>query len=347
MNNIRKLVAIASISCMLFSTAPVKAAPANSGETQNSTSSVEVSIEQYDSQIETVMRDIDKNKLEAAKLKSDMKTAQENIMNMEKDSAAVKETYNSRMRAMYMNGMGGYVNVLLGSENLSDFLTRLDNLKIVMTHDNETINTYMKQKEELTAKKEQLDMEQNKVLALKAENEKKLDKLKQDKLAQSKLIEDAKRQQKVFASAAKQPSRGSGFIVNNDGGSQQSGTENVESSQIGTAVVEYAKKFIGVPYLWGGTTPSGFDCSGFTQYVFAHFGRSIGRTTYEQINAGTAVSKGQLQPGDLVLFGTVSNPHHVGIYVGGNSYIHAPRTGEKIKIAPMTRGDFVIGRRIK
>ncbi|WML33688.1 C40 family peptidase [Clostridium sp. OS1-26] len=112
-------------------------------------------------------------------------------------------------------------------------------------------------------------------------------------------------------------------------------------------VVSYAYNFLGTPYLWGGTSPSGFDCSGFTQYVYGHFGVGLGRTTYDQINDGSPVSRDQLQPGDLVLFGSSSNPHHIGIYVGNGMYIHAPHTGDVVKVSSLDRGDFLTGRRVK
>ena len=112
-------------------------------------------------------------------------------------------------------------------------------------------------------------------------------------------------------------------------------------------VIAYAYNFIGTPYSWGGTSPTtGFDCSGFTQYVYRHFGISIGRSTTDQINYGMQVSKNNLQPGDLVFFGINNNPQHTGIYVGNNNYIHSPRTGDVIKVAAMTRGDFITGRRV-
>ena len=77
-----------------------------------------------------------------------------------------------------------------------------------------------------------------------------------------------------------------------------------------------------------------------------HFGISIGRTTYDQINDGVRVSKDNLQPGDLVFFGSDNNPQHTGIYVGNNNYIHSPRTGDVIKVSAMTRADFITGRRV-
>ncbi|WP_249175135.1 NlpC/P60 family protein, partial [Clostridium tyrobutyricum] len=94
----------------------------------------------------------------------------------------------------------------------------------------------------------------------------------------------------------------------------------------------------------GGTTPSGFDCSGFVQYVYAHFGISLPRVSQDQQNVGAAVSRANLQPGDLVFFG---NPaYHVGIYVGSGTYINAPKTGDVVKIASVDRSDFSGGRRI-
>ena len=118
------------------------------------------------------------------------------------------------------------------------------------------------------------------------------------------------------------------------------------SSLSSDAVVAYASNFLGTPYRWGANGPSSFDCSGFTKYVFSHFGISLTRTTYTQINEGEYVSRGDLEPGDLVFFGS-GTPHHVGIYVGNNSYIHAPSTGDVVKVSAMTRGDYLSARRVK
>ena len=105
---------------------------------------------------------------------------------------------------------------------------------------------------------------------------------------------------------------------------------SVNQSADAGALINYAMRFIGVPYVWGGTTPSGFDCSGFTQYVFGHAaGIGLGRTTYEQINDGREVSRENLQPGDLIF----PSEHHVAIYIGNGQMIHAPHTGDNVKIA--------------
>lgn len=87
-------------------------------------------------------------------------------------------------------------------------------------------------------------------------------------------------------------------------------------------IASFAKQFLGVPYTWAGNSPSGFDCSGFTYYVFGQFGVDLPRMADGQFNAG--VSAGQLQPGDLVFFSTYEpGPSHVGIYIGDNQFIHS------------------------
>ncbi len=108
------------------------------------------------------------------------------------------------------------------------------------------------------------------------------------------------------------------------------------ATEAGTALVEEAKKYLGIPYLWGGTTTSGFDCSGLMQYVCRQQGISISRTSREQFaNDGVFVTKAELQPGDLVFFQKNGVIHHVGMYVGDGMMIHAPRTGENVQIASM------------
>lgn len=122
---------------------------------------------------------------------------------------------------------------------------------------------------------------------------------------------------------------------------------NSKGSAKGQALVDTAKKYLGTKYVWGGTTPNGFDCSGLVQYVCRENGIDVSRTTYDQIKDGVSVSRENLQPGDFILFGTADNPHHIGMYAGNGQYIHAPKTGDVVKISNLSdRGDYLTARRV-
>jgi len=100
----------------------------------------------------------------------------------------------------------------------------------------------------------------------------------------------------------------------------------VPASASGSAVLDIAGRYVGVPYVSGGASPDGFDCSGFTQYVFAQLGINLPRQSGAQAQAGTVVSREDAQPGDLI-----ASPGHIAIYAGGNSQIDAPRPGKSIQ----------------
>ncbi|WP_343009369.1 NlpC/P60 family protein [Clostridium celatum] len=115
-----------------------------------------------------------------------------------------------------------------------------------------------------------------------------------------------------------------------------------EISSTGNGIVDFAYQYLGAPYVWGATGPTSFDCSGFTSFVYANAaGIDITRTTYSQMGVGTPVSYSELQPGDLVF---TYGGDHVGIYVGGGQYVHAPMPGQRVKVGNIT--DFYTARRV-
>lgn len=109
-------------------------------------------------------------------------------------------------------------------------------------------------------------------------------------------------------------------------------------------MVDVAYQYLGVPYVWGGESPSGFDCSGLVTYVFRQLGVSLPHYAAAQFGYGQPVSRGDLEPGDVVFFG--SSLHHVGIYVGDGNMIHAPYTGAVVRVNSVDRSDYAGARRM-
>lgn len=114
----------------------------------------------------------------------------------------------------------------------------------------------------------------------------------------------------------------------------------------GEKVVEYAKNFLGVKYVYGRADPDvGFDCSGLVYYVYKHFDVTVSRSAAGMVSVGTEVALKNAKPGDILCFGTsLSSVGHVGIYVGNNRYIHAPQTGEVVKIEVLKRSVATVRR---
>ena len=102
---------------------------------------------------------------------------------------------------------------------------------------------------------------------------------------------------------------------------------------IGAQAVAVAMQYLGTPYVWGGAAPGGFDCSGLTSYAYGQLGIGLSHFTGAQWNEGVHVPADQMLPGDLVFFH--SDLHHMGMYIGGGQMIHAPQTGDVVKISPL------------
>lgn len=134
-------------------------------------------------------------------------------------------------------------------------------------------------------------------------------------------------------------------------GNSTSAYANAQGYGLGAQAVAYAARFFGVPYVYGGTTPSGFDCSGLVQYVYNKLGIKLPRTTFEQYKVGIPVSRDQLQPGDILFFNsgpgsTPTHPGHEAIYAGNGQMIVAPHTGDVVKKTAVNWGAFVGARRV-
>jgi peptidoglycan DL-endopeptidase CwlO len=142
------------------------------------------------------------------------------------------------------------------------------------------------------------------------------------------LIDQQQAREQAAATAAAAAASG-GSSVGSTGGS----IPVPPSSTLGGQAVAIAEQYLGVPYVWGGASPSGFDCSGLVMYVYGRLGVSLPHNAAAQYSMGTSVPRDALEPGDLVFFDGLG---HVGIYVGGGSFIHAPHTGTVVQISSLS-----------
>lgn len=147
------------------------------------------------------------------------------------------------------------------------------------------------------------------------------------------LLSDKKQETTSRATAKPRNKTQTNPVVNNEP------TTPPPASAGASSVVAKAKQYIGSRYVYGGSTPSGFDCSGFTSYVYRQFGVILNRTAAGQFSNGVAVSKSQLQPGDLVMFGK-SGINHVGIYIGGGQMVHAANPSRGVTIDTINSGYY-------
>ena len=252
----------------------------------------------------------------------------------------------SQIRVMYENGKVSYLEVLFQSANWQDFLSRLYLLVTIARADQDLEHKISGIEQQLSSQKtlklsdynqlaqkkseyqilmqaDQL-VETQKQRALDAVNQNIQSQVTHQGMLESQIQLTQKQIQQIIQETqqAEQLMQNSSYVAQAE---KNLGTVNLQ------ALLQYAESYLGVPYSWGGTSPSGFDCSGFTQYVFAHFGVNIYRTSEEQFAEGVPVNENNLSLGDLVFFSTYApGATHVGIYIGNNMMVDAQDNGVSI-----------------
>jgi peptidoglycan DL-endopeptidase CwlO len=277
-----------------------------------------------------------------------------------------QDALQSRLLALYTSRETSALEILLGAENLDDLIARADAVGRVSDEDARIVGEIRKYRAEVKrreAKLAEMRAEQEEVVdeladrraeieAQLAERQRLLSSIKSE-IARIE-AEEARRQERLAAQARERLARASSSASSSSGSASSggssgassdsgSGSGSVGDSEVAASnapparyggVVGIAMQYLGIPYRWGGSSPStGFDCSGFVMYVYAQIGVSLPHNAAMQYGYGTPVSRSALQPGDLVFFDGLG---HDGIYIGGGQFIHSPHTGDVVKISSLS-----------
>ncbi len=287
-----------------------------------------------------------------------LKEEQDNLKQLEEEQKILEDQRQKNIKALgqflksnYEEGVITYLAVLFEANSLSDFLDRAEKVKAV-------VGSYSKLQEEIAVLNEKLDAQkgqikqkqdaiqasiqekartqqalqqtldkQEAILAQLNKDEKKALNAKLSAQAEVSRVQRLIEQEKLEAAYASQQKQNSTSKISR-GTNSRGVAGTVKISGGAQQILNYAAKFLGTPYVWGGTTPSGFDCSGYVQYVYRNNGISLSRTSEQQFKNGVSVARSELRPGDLVFFRTYhSGASHVGIYTGNSTMIHSSSGG--------------------
>lgn len=302
--------------------------------------------------------------IELDRIESDLVTNAKHLAAARKSLNVAQRRIQERLVDLYINGEGdSTLEVILGSRTLDDIITRLDAIERVSSQDTRILRTVKRYRSEVETRRGNLREARGNQAQIVAEQAAQKQYIESTIAEQNRLLASVKdeiaemraeEQRRQAALVAQARARAQAAQLAAQAQTQQTYDEavvvpqynpNVPGARYGH-VVGIALQYLGVPYVWGGSSPStGFDCSGFVMYVFAQVGVSLPHHAASQWGYGTPISREQLAPGDLVFF---SGLGHMGIYIGGNQYVHAPHTGDVVKISSMDErwGSYVGARRL-
>lgn len=349
---------LVALSLFFANVAPISAEPpTNPAELRQQIEQLENEIAQLQSQFADVQAQIDEMKRQLEIATEQYKQTQDQLQRtrmrqneirlraeqVQAELQTQQEIFSARVKSLYKYGGIGYLELLLNSTTFEDFFSRLYYLVLITRKDSELIDKIKTKKQEL----EDIQAELSRILE---EEEQALYQLQVRRLAiqsEQQRLENYKRSlssdmQALLSRMDELIQQEKLLYIANIGSIAEAYNLQVEPG----SVVETALLYLGVPYVWGGEDPNiGFDCSGLVRYVYLQHGIELPHYSGYQFKMGKEVSIDELQPGDLVFFG---NPvHHVGIYVGNGYFIHAPQTGDFVKLTPLSsRNDFAGARRI-
>jgi cell wall-associated NlpC family hydrolase len=323
-------------------------------------------VESLNSNLEQTIEAWNYSNIKLQEIDADLATNAKHLAAARRSLVVAQDRIAERLRDLYINGEGdSTLEVILGSRSLDDIIARLDAIERVSSQDTQILRTVKRYRKEVETRRASLQdarESQAQVVAEKAAQKQSIESQiaeqnsllasVKDEIAEMR-AEEARRQAalaaqaRAEAQAAQAAAHATQDIAQTYDPSyaQPVYDPNVPAPRYGQ-VVGIALQYLGIPYVWGGSSPStGFDCSGFTSYVFAQVGVSLPHHAASQFSYGTPVSWDQIAAGDLVFF---SGLGHVGIAIGNGMFVHAPHTGDVVRISSLAEraGSFYGAKRL-
>ena len=294
------------------------------------------------------------------KIEGDLQENRQQLTVARKNLKVAQGSLSDRLVNAYTSSQdNSTLAVLLGSSSLEDLLNKIETINSTSRQDAnivEQVSSFKAAVQRHRVELREAQDAQQRIVAEKAAQQQRIESQLASRrqllssikgeIQRIRAAEAAQQRQLQAAAQARLPVQGSTTPagVGVSAGTPEGST--VAPPNVHGGVVGIAMRYLGVPYVWGGSTPRGFDCSGFVAYVFAQIGVSLPHSSYAMFGMGTPVSISQLQPGDLVFF---SGAGHMGIYIVGGQFIHAPHTGDVVKISSLSgyySSAFAGGRRL-
>jgi len=342
-------IALIGVAAALVAASPSFADPGSVSSKQAEAQSVMSQIQGLDANLERAVDAYNLANEKLAGIEGDLRTNRAELKLARANLRHARRILNAHLVALYTSGgQDTGLEVLLGATSMDDLINRLDTMNRVSDQSAEVLKQVKVFRAKVKQERERLQsarVQQAKLVAErsaeKASIEGQLSSRQQllssikSQISQMQAAEQARQAQLAAEARARLASNGAAVLTAGAGAvvsTQPAPVYAPPPSKYG-GVVGIAMQYLGTPYVYGGASPSGFDCSGFVMYVFAQIGVSLPHNAAAQYGYGMPVSRDQLQPGDLVFFNGLG---HVGIYIGGGQMIHSPHTGDVVKISSLT-----------